>query len=533
MNNQKLNLLSCLLLATALSCSGGSKSSPPGPNPNISCTPGETRACYTGAVGTQGVGPCQGGIETCSAAGNSFSACVGEVVPAAENCATKDIDEDCDNDADDNFCPGETVWSRNITGAQSKDVRSAAVDPDGNILISGGFGGSVDFGTGALASSGAHNVFVAKYDSTGTPLWSRAFGDSNVSRGIAWEIKTDNQGNVVIAGSYNGGEIDFGNGALVNAGSYDGFVAKFDPAGNALWSKRFGDADFQTVDGLDLDAEGNVVISGSMRGSADFGGGVLTSAGDADAFVAKFIANGDLAWARRFGDAASQSADAVAVDPNGNVILGGGNSGTIDFGGGALATAGDSDAFIAKFGPDATLVWSRQYGDADYQYVFDLESDALGNVIASGGFSGEIDFGSGALIGAGSNDIFLVKLSRDAVLVWNRRYGGTGLDLPARVDARQGSVVLTGSFSDAVDFAGASFTSFGDQDGFALKLSDEGDFSWARQFGGTGLDSGYAVSMDAQGTVFIAGNFNGTVDFGLGSVVAPGLDDIFLVKLGQ
>ncbi len=59
------------------------------------CTPGATKACYTGPAGTENVGLCHGGNSTCAADGSAWGACEGQVVPAAENCATSQ-DEDCD-----------------------------------------------------------------------------------------------------------------------------------------------------------------------------------------------------------------------------------------------------------------------------------------------------------------------------------------------------------------------------------------------------------------------------------------------------
>ena len=100
-------------------------------------------------------------------------------------------------------------------------------------------------------------------------------------------VATDGSGNVVITGLF-GDTVDFGGGPLTSASHFDVFVAKYDGSGNHLWSKRFGDSLYEIGDSVATDASGNVVITGRFEGSVDFGGGLLTSAGYSDIFLAKY-----------------------------------------------------------------------------------------------------------------------------------------------------------------------------------------------------------------------------------------------------
>ena len=118
-----------------------------------------------------------------------------------------------------------------------------------------------------------------------------------------------------------------------------------------LWSKRFGDASSQVGNSVATDASGNVIVTGSFQGTVNFGGDTLTSAGSDDIFVAKFDAAGVHQWSQRFGDATSQVGQSVATDASGNVIVTGSIQGTVNFGSGTLTSAGTTDIFVAKFGP--------------------------------------------------------------------------------------------------------------------------------------------------------------------------------------
>ena len=117
-------------------------------------------------------------------------------------------------------------------------------------------------------------------------LWSKRFGSTSFDQGYG--VAVDDSGNVVVTGSFNG-TVNFGGGGLNSAGSFDIFVAKFSGAdGSHLWSKRFGSTYEDEGLGVAVDGSGNVVVTGYFWGTVDFGGGELTSAGSSDdIFVVK------------------------------------------------------------------------------------------------------------------------------------------------------------------------------------------------------------------------------------------------------
>lgn len=145
--------------------------------------------------------------------------------------------------------------------------------------------------------------------------------------------------------------VDFGGGPLTSAGGYDISLAKFDPHGNHIWSSRFGDIDQQQATTATVDQVGNVLVTGYFQGTVDFGAGPLISAGGFDIFLAKFDPNGNHLWSKRFGDSSTQKAFGGATDPSGNVLITGYFRDTVDFGGSLFFSAGSSDVFLAKFAP--------------------------------------------------------------------------------------------------------------------------------------------------------------------------------------
>jgi len=426
------------------------------------------------------------------------------------------------------------IWSQRFGDAWIQDAWSAAVDASGNVIVVGDFGGTVDFGGGPLTSLGDWDMFVVKFGPTGNHLWSKRFGDASVHEyQEGYRAAVDETGNVIVTGGFEGA-VDFGGGPLTSAGSVDIFVVKFDPDGNHVWSKRFGDASLQFGYGVAAGGSGDVIVVGDFVGTVAFGGDPLTSAGIWDIYVAKFDASGDHLWSKRFGDADGQAANAVAVDGSGNVIVTGDFNGTVDFGGGALTSSGDTDIFVVKFDPDGNHVWSKRFGDALYQVGYRVAVDASGNVIVTGDFQGTVNFGGGPLTGVGEMDIYVVKLDANGNHLWSKRFGDANDQWAESVAVDgSGSVIVAGYFHGTVDFGGDPLGCVGDYDIYVVKLDANGNHLWSKRFGDANVQWASSAAVDAFGNLLVTGAFGGTVDFGGGLLLSAGNRDIFVAKFAD
>lgn len=491
------------------------------------CEPGSARACYSGPAGTDGVGMCKGGTETCNAEGTGYGECTGEVAPTTEDCSSS-ADEDCDGKA---TCSGH-VWSFRFGDADTQFVSGVAVDPQDAVVLTGQLAGSADFGGGALASAGSMDLFVAKLDASGKHAWSKRFGDAGSQTGMS--IATDGQGNVIVAGYFDG-TVDFGGGPLTSAGSIDIFVAKLDAQGNHVWSKRFGDAGPQAGTVVKATPAGEVVLVSALGGAVDFGGGPLTSAGGFDIGVVKLDADGNHVWSRRFGNETEQAANGLALDSAGNVLLTGMFLGTVDFGGGPLTDPDEGDVFVLKLNASGEHVWSKQFGAPGSQFGYEIAADKADNIIVAGTFFDDFDMGAGPLVNENDEDIFVAKLDPAGNVVFSRAFGDdaqqtvTGL----AVDG-DGNIVMTGSLDTdtGVDFGGGPLVSSGGSDALAVKFDGTGKTLWSLRFGDAPDQEGNDVAVDSAGNVLLAGVFLGSVDFGGGPLTTAGDYDLFIAKLG-
>ncbi len=429
------------------------------------------------------------------------------------------------------------IWSHRFGSTNSDVGLAVAVDSTGDVLVTGFFEGTVDFGGGPLISAGSGDIIVAKYTPDGTHLWSKRFGGSEGDVGTG--IGVDTSGNVVVTGRFRQ-TVDFGGGPLISAGERDIFVAKFTPEGTHLWSKSFGSSGTDGGSDLALDGVGNVVVTGFFEGTVDFGGEPLTSVGGLDIFVAKFTPEGTHLWSRSGGEAGNDGGSGIGVDTTGDVLLTGevcdDTTCTVDFSQGFATATGNFDFVVAKFsGTDGATAWSFRYGGAGDVRGLALKVDTQGDVLAAGALRGTVDFGGGPLVSAGENDIFVAKFAgADGAHVWAKRFGGTSPDegLGLAVDST-GNAVVTGDFTGQVDLGGGALISTGESDIFLAKFaSADGAHLWSKRFGSSTSDFGLGVAVDGSSDVVVTGFFEGTVDFGGGPLTSAGGRDIFLLRLG-
>src|SRR5439155_11978506 len=201
--------------------------------------------------------------------------------------------------------------------------------------------------TGLLTSAGGYDAFIVKYNSQGLAQWAKRFGSSNGDSisGVA----LDSVGNIIVTGSFIG-TVDFGGALMTSVpnpvlGSTvpDWFVAKYSPAGSLLWVKGFGGSGSDVGNAVAVDGSDNIFVVGAL-GSANVVFGSYTFSSSSGAIVlAKLSPQGAVTWAEQCGG--TSTAKAIAVDHSGNIVVTGTWNGG-DLGGGAVAGGG---LFVAKY----------------------------------------------------------------------------------------------------------------------------------------------------------------------------------------
>jgi len=156
-------------------------------------------------------------------------------------------------------------WAKSIGGTGSDYGRGIATDSSGNVYVIGKYSGSFTIGSTTLTSAGSNDVFVAKYDTSGTAQWARSIGGTSSDTGRS--IATDSAGNVYVTGIYYG-SVTIGSTTLNSLYSYDTFVVKYDTSGTVQWAKSIGGTNSDYGYGIAADSAGNVYVTGIYSGTA-------------------------------------------------------------------------------------------------------------------------------------------------------------------------------------------------------------------------------------------------------------------------
>lgn len=424
---------------------------------------------------------------------------------------------------------GNPLWANRLGAAQFDVASGAAFAPGGDLYFTGTVQDAVDLGGGATPAAGSYDAWLGRYSPAGRHMWSRRLGGPGEDRGFS--VAADRDGSVVVTG-YFSGSVDFGGGSLSSAGQSDIFVAKYDPRGAHLWSRRLGGPGNDAGNHVAVDADGNVLVTGYFSSTADFAGTLLTSAGKNDIFLTKLSATGELRWAKGFGGPSSDAGLGVSVDAQGNVVCAGGFTESVDFGSGALTSAGRDDVFVASFDSVGRPKWSQRLGGAGDDDATGVAKNAAGEVFVVGYCHDAFAVGPTPVQSAGGADALLVKLSATGAPLWARSFGGaqedafTGLALDGR-----GQLLLSGFFTGSIDLGGGPLHGAGDLDLLVARLAADGGHLWSKAFGGANSDAATGIASDAIGGVAVSGYFQGSADFGSGSVSSSGGYDAVIARL--
>jgi len=407
---------------------------------------------------------------------------------------------------------GAPQWAVSLDVAYT---RALLVDGDEVVLV-GSFSQEAAIGSHTFTSTGSSDIFVARLDASGGVAWAQQFGGPSVEEGRAAAL--DSSGNIVITGWFED-TTDFGDGPLTASSSSDIFVAKLDPQGAILWSKSFPGFNSDEARALAIDEQDAIYLTGQLGsdGAApvDFGGGPLPGA-SRDAFVAKLDTDGSHLMSRRFTSEDDADAFAIALGDDGSIFIAGTFSGVIDFGAGAFTAIDYEDGFLLQLDASGAHVGSLRFGGPGDDFGGGLAAAPNGDVILVGAFDQALDLVDPALEATDSSDGFIALLDGSLQTTWAVPLHGAGTTEAHRVALDgSGNVIVSGIFRELGYFGGElPIAGAGNNDVFVVKRDGGGGHLWARKIGGDSYEEQDAISIGADDAPFVAGSHRSNIDIG-------------------
>lgn len=426
-------------------------------------------------------------------------------------------------------------WAVGNSGVGNDLGLATITDAQGNIYSTGSFKSTIDFdpgsGTTSIASNGGDDVYIQKLSPAGNLIWAVGIGNSGNELGRA--ITIDANGDILVTGSFTSTAVDFDPGSGTTILSGDGtlniFVLKLTSSGTLVWAKSIGGTGDDVAFTICSDANSNVFIGGHFWGGVDFdpGPGINTVTSTAiDAFALKLDVNGNYVWVAPFHSNSESHVNSIKTNSSGEVVMVGYFIATMDLDPGIGTnnlTSASIDGFIIKLNQLGNLIWGKQLGGVNNEVYYDFDIDHLGDIITTGYCQGGADFDPGpatfTLPTYAGTDAFIQKLDTDANLIWAKVFGSVTNDNGYGIDVDElGNIVSTGYYSGTVDFDPAvgifsNHTAIGSVDAYIQKLDINGNFVWAKTFGGTGDDIPRGISIAPAGDIAVTGYYQVTVDF--------------------
>ena len=343
-------------------------------------------------------------------------------------------------------------WAQTYGGKGHESAYSIQQTSDGGYIVAG-----------TSASSGGNtDIWILKLDSEGDVLWEKTYGGRHTD--IAWSIKQTSDGGYIVAGE----TWSFG------AGSGDVWVLKLDGYGNIQWQKTYGGVNTDLAYSIQQTSNGYIVA------------GATESFGTAnvDVWVLKLDSRGNVVWQKRYGGMEQDLAYSIQQTSDGGYIVAGMSE---------PFKADDSKPWVIKLNNQGEVVWQRVYDGISKGWAYSVQQTSDGGCIIAG------------LIVENNNDAWVLKLNSKGDIVWQKKFGGRGYDLARSVlQTSDGGYVVVGETS--------SFGA-GSNDIWVMKLDSSGDIVWQKTFGGKSQDAGWAALQTADGEYVVAGF---TESFGTG-----------------
>ena len=294
--------------------------------------------------------------------------------------------------SDDGSSLGEaSEFAATLAGSQAVRLNGIGVDRNGNVYVAGGYDGDVTVAPGrTLPSIGPENMYVASFSQAGAYRWAHGYGGIMFVDARDMAVRSDGT--------------SYAAGLLIKESSFQGIDIDAGNSQGVLLAIHDADGDLVSVDlfagkggnaqgrGIAVNARGDIAISGLYGGDVDFGGGLLGPAENERGFAASFNPDVSHNWSRAYAGNGEIFGNGAAVDSSGNSCFAGRFDVTTDFGGGPIDPVGN-DAYLACYDQSGGFRWAARITSPSGDIAFSAAALSDGSFVVAGKSAGDVDFG--------------------------------------------------------------------------------------------------------------------------------------------
>ena len=333
---------------------------------------------------------------------------------------------------------------------------------------------------------------------------------------------------------YAGGFFQEQFGNLNSIGNSDGVLTKYDAQGQILWMKALAGSGVDKINGVAVDGNNKVYITGEFAGTILFNNDSLVSQGLLDAFVACLDDNGQFLWAKRLGATEDDGANDICVLNNGNIVVTGYFSDTLSTPVDTIISYGLRDAFVITFNPLGQIQWVHKIGGPGLDFGNAIAADTNNNCYVTGSFRDGVYLNGVLTVGQGSYDAFAAKITPNGQLEWFKIIGGSNTDEGSDIQVdNEWNVVAVGWYDRSMTVDNLSLSGSKEEDGYVVKFDPNGHVIWGRSLAGAFDERAYCIDFDDNNDLYIAGTLDSILVINGDTLLNRHLNrptDIFVIK---
>jgi hypothetical protein len=367
-----------------------------------------------------------------------------------------------------------------IGGSKNEAFNAVTKTTDGGYIVAG----YTQSNDGDIISKAniSFDFLVSKFSLENTLEWQKTYGGSEDDSASAIIETLD--GSFAVLGYTKSSDLEVSE----NAGSKDFWLVKLSNSGALLWEKSFGfsGADYGTA--LLETKDGGFLITGVLDVSASNGQGNAKSTAiqhaGGDYWAIKTDQAGTFEWSRFFGGSFTEVPLGIVETDDNNFVLAG-SSDSSDFN--ISNNNGSYDFWITKLAPNGNLIWEKSFGGTQIDEARGITTTNDANFIIVGDTRSA---DKNVSKNNGAADVWVLKVSTDGNLIWEKTIGGSNFDVAKAVSRTQDNGFLIAGSSRSLN---NGFENKGQNDALILKIDNNGNLLWQKTIGGSEIDFFYGV----------------------------------------
>ncbi|NUO02102.1 MAG: T9SS type A sorting domain-containing protein, partial [Saprospiraceae bacterium] len=340
--------------------------------------------------------------------------------------------------------------------------------------------------------------WVVKLDASGAIQWQRTLGGTDADG--ATDIRQTSDGGYILGGQTESDDGDVSG----HHNNRDLWVVKLGPTGTIEWQRALGGSGNENMGSVRETTDGGYFVCGTAGSS---NGDVVGNHGVVDIWVLKLGPTGAIQWQKTLGGSAIDFANAGLQTTDGGYVVAGytkSTDGDLSF------SRGEEDVWIIKLTATGTIEWSNTFGGNKQDLSTSIRQVADGGYIVTGA-TNSTDGDVTNLQGPGSTDIWLLKITTEGTLEWEKTLGGAKTDIATSIEAtNDGGFILLGN-SESSD--GQLSSNYGSLDCWVVRLDPTGNIIWQKSIGGTNDDQGFSIFQTTDGGFILnSGVYSNDID---------------------